>query len=256
MQRIAVLSLAFLASLAVGALADPVISFEGDDAVHTYVATTAGGTITANLYISNDPNTTAGGYVAAGGMVGIDAYVALGPGGFATDGSDPGPVFATGAPVDSGPNGQAGNSGYVINGIDPITGTIFSSNHSPAGDGGFSTDQQSNVSMNTSAGTVLAPDLPGKALLLTLHIVVPAGLPAGSDWIISIDGNNNIGLPLDLADGGNFQSVLLNGRIWIPGPEPSSAVLGGLAIVGFGLVAMRRRGWRRTSVKGSRRQPS
>ncbi len=252
MQRIAVLSLAMLVCLAAVAQANPAAWFGPNNtynpSVYTYNVTTAGGSLDAQIWVANDPSTDDANYLTNNGLPGIDLYVQMGAGGFAQDGSDPGPVFVSGGPHPGLDDGAS--SGYVINGGDPITGTIFASNHTPAGDGDTSTDQIMAVSMNTNGTPAYQgiPDLGSTGMLLaTLHIIIPAGLPLGSDYPLIIDGTGSVGLPpLDFADGGNFNNFgngvfgLYNGNIHVV-PEPASVVLGLLAAVGLGIVALRRR---------------
>ena len=151
MQRIAVLSLAMLVCLAAVAQANPAAWFGPNNtynpSVYTYNVTTAGGSLDAQIWVANDPSTDDANYLTNNGLPGIDLYVQMGAGGFAQDGSDPGPVFVSGGPHPGLDDGAS--SGYVINGGDPITGTIFASNHAPAGDGNTSTDQIMAVSMST-----------------------------------------------------------------------------------------------------------
>ncbi len=131
------------------------------------------------------------------------------------------------------------SSGYVINGGDPITDTIFASNHAPAGDAGQSTDQQLLISMATSEGVVTPPDLPAPGVLLaTLHITLPPNSPFGNYPLI-IDGTGSAGLPaLDFA--ASYGETLYNSNVFLM-PEPPSIVFGLMAAASFALVALRRR---------------
>ncbi len=84
--------------------------------MYTYNYTTNGGSLDASMYVANDHATDGvdgGYYYTVGGLQGIDLYVQSGAGGLASDQSDPGPVFDTGAVVAPG-NGQGGQLGLRV----------------------------------------------------------------------------------------------------------------------------------------------
>ena len=240
MARIAVASLAVLLCVAVAAEANPVVWF-GEQQFPPTEYNFVGGpgqTVDVSLYVANDPYTDDASYTSLGGFPGLNLYVQLGDGGQATDGSDYGPQFVSGPPHPGLDDGFS--SGYVINGGDPIDGTVFSSNYFPAGDGGESTDQLLLISINAASGVVPIPDLPAPGVLLaTLHITFPPGTQYGN-YPISIDGSASSGLPpLDFV--APIDNVVLVNAKFAAIPEPGSWALGLLGLIGFiGLVVVRR----------------
>jgi hypothetical protein len=233
MQRVATLSIALLFCLAAVAEADPVLQFS--QTVYNMTTNSDSGT-TIQILIANDPSLGNSDDYTNFGIQGENLYVTIGNG----DSETSSPTFDGGVPVTASPNGTPGNSQYVINGGDPITGTIFATNHTPAFDGGQSTAHVLQVSVNTSGAGVVLNDLPAGPfqVFATLHINTN-GVAPGTDWVLDFQGQHDV-LPTDVGNPNIPVTYGPNATIHIV-PEPTSIALGLFAVAGLGAVAIRRR---------------
>jgi len=242
MQRVVALTLALAFSLTAIAKADPVVT------LGTYTVASNGN---IGIPITAWQNTLTG---PNGAVQGLDLRIAIHD--LTGSPNAASPQFIAGASGQGAPTNTAYVGGVGTNlvvagvgvGGDTLTGTIFApTSHTTPGDNSSSNGHDLNIGIGISAGSATLSTNPLSPSLIATVWVKGNGATPGTTWILTVGGNNLADQngpdngSLDCGDGGAFNTVLTDGTIVIPTPEPASVVLALFAAAGLAATIIRRK---------------